>query len=98
MAKNVNEILLEGASMGTPGTDAIATVSCRVIGYVLSHNDVGTLSLFNATATSGTAVIVARCATNTTSSEYFGPAGIRFASGLAASVTGNGVVFYKLDN
>jgi len=77
------------------GTDAFATDAVRVVAVVANGGSAAAVvSVFNATATSGTASFILKAAINDSNVLYLGPTGTRFNTGLHASVTGTGASAY----
>ena len=77
------------------GTVAFATDAVRVVGLISNGGSAACVaSLFNATATSGTADIILNAAINDSNVLNLGPTGIRFDTGLHGSVTGTGASAY----
>ena len=77
------------------GTDAFATDAVRVVAVVANGGAAAAVvSLFDATATDGTAAIVLKAAINDSNTLYLGPTGTRFETGLHGSVTGTGASAY----
>lgn len=88
---NVNDVLTSsssGATMLVPAGNADVTGACRVMGAHVTAADAASLSLYDAATAAGTALITIKSAANASTTVWFGPQGIKFATGVSSSKTG----------
>ena len=101
MALSVNDLQRMGYTVAVPAT-AMVDGPCRVMGMQVRATGaaVALLSIWNSTATSGTASLTLStpAADGESAVAWYGPNGVKFATGLAGSVaTGLAYIFYVVE-
>lgn len=84
MAITLQDLQKSAATVVTvSGTDAFYTGRCRLLGMTLtSGTDAASLAVYDAVATSGSALVTIKAAAAASHTVWFGPGGVRCATGI----------------
>lgn len=92
MALTPEDLAKSAATMVVASGNADYSGRCRLMGATVQAADASTLSIFDAATAAGTAVIKLGAGAGLSATVWFGPQGIRFATGISTASTGTSPV------